>query len=434
MAVEELELRPDEGVVPTRIFIDDDIWAEELDRVFARSWLFVGHETEVPSSGDYVVRRMGHDSVIMTRGEDRVVRVLLNQCRHRGMQVCRAELGNASHFRCPYHGWIYKNTGKLAGVPLYKDVYGSNLKIDQIGLREPRVETYRGLVFACWDDDGPSLDDHLGDARWYLDLIFDRTDAGLEVIGPPQRWIADMNWKLGADNFCGDGYHVWTLHRHAYEMGIFNEKVIRNGHVMSMGAGHGIRIQSAPPDLPLPEYFGAPEELVPMIERNLDEDQCLAIRKGMVIHGNLFPNLSFVNSFGIADPDDPPAGFVNIRLWQPTSAGKSEIWSWFMVDREASPEYKEISRRCYVRTHGVSGTFDQDDLEVWTNITNTARGAVARESTFNYVIGIGQEPDTSWPGPGEVYEADYSEANQRAFYRAWLEKMTAGNGTNGGSA
>jgi phenylpropionate dioxygenase-like ring-hydroxylating dioxygenase large terminal subunit len=429
------DVRPHEGVVPTRIFIDDEIHQQELSRVFARSWLFVGHETEVPSKGDYVVRGMAQDGVIMARGEDLRVRVFLNQCRHRGMQVCRAELGNASHFRCPYHGWIYKNDGRLAGVPLARDVYGSNLDIKDIGLREPRVGTYRGLVFACWDDEAPSLDEYLGDARWYLDLLFGRTDAGLEVIGPPQRWVADMNWKLGADNFTGDGYHVWTLHRHAYEMGMLDPQAVRTGHVISTPAGHGIRIQNAPDDSPLPEYIGMPAELNPMLEHNLSDAQRAAIRKCTVVHGNVFPNLSFVYSFGPGDPDDPFGGFVNIRLWQPTAAGKSEIWSWFMVDQEASDAYKAFSRRAYVRTHGVSGTFDQDDLEVWTNITNVARGEIARDSTFNYVIGLGQEPDTTFPGPGDVFEADYSEANQRVFYAAWLERMlTPPTTTNGAPA
>jgi PAH dioxygenase large subunit len=417
-------VRPEEGVVPTRIFIDDELHAQELRTLFATSWLFVGHETEVPSKGDYVVRWMAHDSVIMTRGEDLRIRVLLNQCRHRGMQVCRAELGNASHFRCPYHGWIYKNTGRLAGVPLHKDVYGSNLDISGIGLREPRVASYRGLVFACWDEDAPELEDFLGDMRWYLDLVFGRTDAGLEVVGPPQRWIAGMNWKLGADNFTGDGYHVWTLHRHAYEMGVIPGGA-RSGHVISTPDGHGIRIQRSPDEAPTPEYIGMPDELKPMLERNLEPAQREAIRKGTVVHGNIFPNLSYVYSFGAGEPDDPPVNFVNVRLWQPTAAGKSEIWSWFMIDREASREYKEASRRAYVRTHGVSGTFDQDDLEVWTNITNAARGEVSRDSTFNYVLGLGEEADADWPGPGTVYNADYSEANQRVFYSAWLEKMTA---------
>jgi PAH dioxygenase large subunit len=417
-------VRTDEGVVPTRIFIDEDVYEEELRRVFPRSWLFVGHDTEVPQKGDYVLRRMGRDSVIMVRGEDMEVRVLLNQCRHRGMPVCRAELGNTSHFRCPYHGWIYKNNGKLAGVPLYKDVYGDNLTVADVQLTEPRVASYRGLVFACWDEEAPSLEDFLGDSRWYLDLLFGRTDAGVEVIGPPQRWVADMNWKLGADNFSGDGYHVWTLHRHAYEMGLMSKDSIRQGHVISTPEGHGIRIQNAPDSVPLPPYLGLEDSLYPMLERNLEPDQREAIRNCVVVHGNLFPNLSFVDGLAnTGDPGDPPGGFINVRLWQPTAPDRTEIWSWFMAEREASERWKEMSRRSYVRTHGVSGTFDQDDLEVWTNITSAARGTVSRESTFNYVIGLGKEPDASWPGPGNAYEADYSEANQRAFYKAWSEAM-----------
>jgi PAH dioxygenase large subunit len=424
-------VRPDEGAVSTSIFVDEEVHRQELERVFARSWLFVGHETEVPSKGDYVVRRMGHDGVMMTRGEDGQVRVLLNQCLHRGMQVCRAELGNTSHFRCPYHGWIYRNDGRLAGVPLFKDVYGRNLRISEMALRQPRVELYRGMVFACWDEDAPALEAYLGDARWYLDLILARTDGGMEVVGPPQRWEAHMNWKLGSDNFAGDGYHVWTLHRHAYDMGIFSESVVGDGHVISTGQGHGIRIQSAPQDAPVPEYVGMEPRLQPMLDHNLDEAQRAALRKCVVIHGNLFPNLSFVLSLGAGDPDDPTGGFANFRLWQPTAPDRSEIWSWFMVDREASDAYKEASRRAYVRTHGVSGTFDQDDLEVWTNITATAQGTIARQSTFNYVMGLGADPDPAWPGPGAAYAADYSEANQRAFYAAWLAKMRAGEATNG---
>jgi phenylpropionate dioxygenase-like ring-hydroxylating dioxygenase large terminal subunit len=293
------------------------------------------------------------------------------------------------------------------------------------------VDSYRGLIFACWDDGAPSLDEYLGDARWYLDLMLGRTEAGMEVVGPPQRWVANMNWKLGSDNFCGDGYHVWTLHRHAYEMGVIPEKAVRNGHVISTDYGHGIRIQTAPADAPIPDYVGMEPELLPMLERNLSEEQRAILRKAVVVHGNLFPNLSFVLSLAAGDPDDPASGFLNFRLWQPTTAGKSEIWSWFMVDSEASQRYKEASRRAYVRTHGVSGTFDQDDLEVWTNITSTAHGAVSRESTFNYVMGIGTPPDESWPGPGTVYPVDYSEANQRAFYAAWLAMMSGGGAVNG---
>jgi hypothetical protein len=85
--------------------------------------------------------------------------------------------------------------------------------------------------------------------------------------------------------------------------------------------------------------------------------------------------------------------------------------------------WKEASRVTFVRTHGVGGTFDADDLEVWTNITGSNRGVIAQRHDFNYEMGLFREPDPSWPGPGVAYAADYNEANQRAFYRHWLRVM-----------
>src|SRR3954464_7319050 len=114
------------GMIPAHVYGDPEIFALERDRLFARSWVYLAHESEIPSPGDYVVRRVLDDSFIVVRDEAGTVRVLFNMCLHRGMQVCRAEAGNASHFRCPYHGWSYRNDGRLAGLPLHQDAYGGD--------------------------------------------------------------------------------------------------------------------------------------------------------------------------------------------------------------------------------------------------------------------------------------------------------------------
>ena len=106
-------------MIPAHIYGDPEIFALERDRLFARSWVFLAHESEIPDPGDYVVRRVLADSFIVARDESGVVRVMFNMCLHRGMQVCRAEMGNASHFRCPYHAWTYRNDGRLAGLPFH---------------------------------------------------------------------------------------------------------------------------------------------------------------------------------------------------------------------------------------------------------------------------------------------------------------------------
>ena len=104
----------------------------------------------------------------------------------------------------------------------------------------------------------------------------------------------------------------------------------------------------------------------------------------------------------------------------------TELWSWILVAKEAPNWWRDASRITFVRSHGTAGTFDQDDIEIWTNITAASKGPIARRLTFNYELGLQAELDPEWLGPGHSYKADYNEANQRAFYRRWAEAMGAG--------
>ncbi|MDR7608689.1 MAG: Rieske 2Fe-2S domain-containing protein, partial [Armatimonadota bacterium] len=175
------------GWIPAAIYSDPGVFEAEEERVFGRAWVFLAHESEIPEPGDYVVRRIVRDSFIVVRDEYGEVRVLANVCRHRGMQVCRAERGNASHFRCPYHGWTYRNTGDLVGVPFHEDAYGGDREFpkSEFGLLSaPRVASYNGLVFASLDPGAPPLEEYLGGFRFYLDFYTRQSPAGLEVHGP----------------------------------------------------------------------------------------------------------------------------------------------------------------------------------------------------------------------------------------------------------
>src|SRR5262249_991731 len=126
----------DRGIVSREIFVSEEIYRQELDRVFARSWLFLGHESQIPRPGDYFVSSRGEESVILCRDRDRRVRVFLNSCRHRGMKVCRYDEGNTVEFMCPYHGWSYGTDGALVGVPFARDAYGAQLDRSRWGLIE----------------------------------------------------------------------------------------------------------------------------------------------------------------------------------------------------------------------------------------------------------------------------------------------------------
>src|SRR5881392_3100672 len=105
------------GLIDRSTSSDPRIYRLELQRIFARAWNFMCHETQIPNAGDYFTSYIGEDQVIVVRGEDGEVRVLLNTCRHRGNALCRAELGNTKTFVCSYHGWTYGLDGALIGVP-----------------------------------------------------------------------------------------------------------------------------------------------------------------------------------------------------------------------------------------------------------------------------------------------------------------------------
>src|SRR5262249_54536176 len=133
------------GLVSTRIFVDGDIYAKELDRIFARCWLFLCHESQIPHPGDFFSTYMGEDPVLAVRDDDGQVPWFLNGCRHRGNRLCRADVGNAATFTCAYHGWTYRNDGRLVGVPFIKEAYHGGLAREQWGLVPvAQLDSYKG--------------------------------------------------------------------------------------------------------------------------------------------------------------------------------------------------------------------------------------------------------------------------------------------------
>ncbi len=170
-----------------RIYADEQIYDVEMERVFGRSWLFLAHESMLPKrGGDYITTSMGDDPVVVVNRGDGEVAAFMNQCRHRGMRICRADQGNARAFTCSYHGWVYDLQGNLTQVPHEDDGYLGALDKSQMGaLRVPRIANYRGFLFGCWDEKAPSFEDYLGDMAWYFDSFANRYENN-EILGAPQ--------------------------------------------------------------------------------------------------------------------------------------------------------------------------------------------------------------------------------------------------------
>ncbi len=196
--------------VSRRVYFDPEVHEAEQERIFRKAWLFVAHESEIPSPGDYVTRVLGTDPVIVVRDEHGAIRVHLNSCRHRGTPLCRASMGNSSHFRCSYHGWTYANTGDLRGVTFQAEVYGKDFDKSHFGLYGAKVDTVHGLVFATWNLVPAPLVEDLGPLTYYLEAIFGKFDAGYEVMGPPVQSRMPCSWKSDTENLSGDGYHTPT--------------------------------------------------------------------------------------------------------------------------------------------------------------------------------------------------------------------------------
>lgn len=413
--------------VPAAFLNDPEVHDAERERVFGRSWVYLAHESEIAKPGDYVVRYIAEDQFIVTRDEDGNVHAHLNSCRHRGMQVCRAEMGNASHFRCPYHGWTYNNGGKLVGVPAGKEAYDNKLEKDDWNLRSmPQLDTYKGMIFGCLDPNAESLSDYLGDFKFYLDIVMDRSEAGMEVVGAPQRWIVDANWKLGSDNFVGDAYHTMMTHRSMVELGMAppDPMFALYGEHVHTEHGHGLGIIGPPPGIPLPEFMGMPDNIIDEMKARLKPEQVEIFRPNAFIHGTVFPNLSIGNFLISKDHVSAPTAFLTLRLWHPLGPDKMEVYSFFLVEKDAPDWFKEESYKAYLHSFGISGGFEQDDAENWRSITRVLGGQFARKGDLNYQMGRGAlTPDPDWPGPGVAYPMDYAEANQRNFLEYWMELM-----------
>lgn len=286
-------VKSDAGVVSARIFVDPEIYRQELERIFTRTWLYVAHESEIPQPGDFVTRHMGEDPVIVARGADDKIRVFLNACRHRGMKVCGEDMGRASSFVCGYHGWRFSISGDLIGVPFFEG-YQGKLDKESLGLHQaPRVDNYHGLIFANWDPDAGALSDYLGEMRWVLDLLFGRTEA-LEVVGPPMRWAVDTNWKLPAANFGGDGVHLSTTHGFRSALGLEEtHRGQRIGYRMITPNAHTASLSGFTDGHPC---LALPQDLRPEVERRLTQEQLRVMKSLLIIVGNIFPNMSFLNS------------------------------------------------------------------------------------------------------------------------------------------
>jgi 3-phenylpropionate/trans-cinnamate dioxygenase alpha subunit len=430
------------GEMPLKIFNDEGIFELELRNIFSKSWIFLGLESEIPNIGDYVVRYIGPDPFIVIRGSDGKIRALFNSCRHRGTLLCITERGNADNFMCPYHGWTYNNKGELIGIPFKEKVF-EKFDPSEWGLTQIRVESYNGLIFGCMEDNGISLSEYLGDFKWYLDVIFKAT-GGMETIGPPQRWVAEFDWKLGAENFAEDRLHIAVVHKTLPAYGFVGMSRFGSGiespddvTINEIKGKDGLPVGCIGirrTEKEVSSFLGYPrEEWKALVKDSVSEEQWDLLRRAINAVFTLFPNFSGLIS---ADATDSPFGakprvpFHTFRVWNPIGPGLTEMWVWTLVPRGMSPELKKRIGEVTRAVFGIAGNAEMDDLPIWRRVTRAAKGIFAERVKVALKGGLPTIKELGecreWKGPGLCRPTQFQEESQRTFWRRWIIEMSRG--------
>jgi benzoate/toluate 1,2-dioxygenase alpha subunit len=145
------------------VYVDQEVFDLEMEHLFANTWIYVGHDSQVPNAGDYFGTAIGKQPVLMVRHSDGEVYVLYNRCPHKGTRITIDTCGNAGKFfRCPYHAWSFKTDGSLLAIPLRKGYEHTGLEGSEAAKGIPRVrhvKNYRGFVFAKMSDAGLGFED-----------------------------------------------------------------------------------------------------------------------------------------------------------------------------------------------------------------------------------------------------------------------------------
>lgn len=421
-----------EGLMPQWVVTDPEIYQLEVEKIFAHTWQFLAHESELKEAGSYVTRWLVHDPVLLVKTNSGELKAFLNSCTHRGVHLCTADFGKKKTFTCPYHGWSFNLEGELIGIVAGDKVYGQEMKKDEWALRPiPRLESYQGMIFANLDANAMPLEDYLGDMKFYFDILLGRSDGGMEVRGVPQRWVATANWKALQENFSADPYHVQTNHRSTVEMGISPSDPLyaSYGHQVILGHGHGINVITGATGRSKFPFQATPESMWPMFEKNLSPEQYDILSRTTVFVGGVFPNLSFVSP--VHGTEGHLHNYLNFRVWRPLGPDKVEIWCWFMIDKAAPEDYKEAAYRGYIGSFGSSGTLEMDDTETWARIVQASKGIMSRDKELsynnvsNYLMGFGRvEPDENFPGRGIAYPTTYLDAISRSLHEYWFELIS----------
>jgi benzoate/toluate 1,2-dioxygenase alpha subunit len=414
------------GRVHRRVYTDPEIFELEMERIFGRAWLFVGHASQVPNPGDYITTELARQPVVMIRHSDGSIKVLFNRCSHRGAKIAPLRSGNAPRLTCCYHGWTYDSDGTLLHVPVPEGCSAGFDKRDFALSHAPRADIYRGFVFASLAATGMTFEDHIGPMKSSIDDLVDRApDGELALDAGRHRYVFDGNWKLQVENVL-DSYHVPFSHASTV-----NEKGVqftrregdRSGAAVVdaeknrtaapwkqrrsfiTGNGHGWTSNTLLDDAK--RSSPAFDEYRQVLAEKVGAERAQQILTPRLHNSLIYPNMSIM---GLN---------IHVRVINPVSVDRTEV-TVFPVRLVGAPHAMNSGNiRLLNVTHSAASFVQTDDLESFARIQS---GLKSRATDWVDISrGLGEEePDRELNATRELAT---HEMVVRAQYSAWLDYM-----------
>jgi phenylpropionate dioxygenase-like ring-hydroxylating dioxygenase large terminal subunit len=428
--------RPAERIfqIDRRVFVDPAVYEAEMRYIFEATWVFVGLESQIPNPHDFMTTHIGRHPVLLSRDKDNKIHCLLNTCRHRGTLVCPFKRGNRKLHVCRYHAWSYDSGGRNVSIPeLEAGQYPVTFdNADHDLIQVARLDSYRGFIFASLAPDVPELDDFLGEAKSFLNLVIDQSPTGqLEVVPGEVTYTFDANWKLQFENGL-DYYHFGATHASYVDIlkrraagasadaGFSKEESSEGEAQGSFSFDHGHAVMWS---IKQTQLYGRPLASDPAVLAAARSRVGPERAKWMLRQRNLtiFPNLQVID-----------ISSAQLRTWRPLAANKTEMVSHCLAPVGEPAAARALRIRNYEDFFNPTGLASSDDNVMYEfcqsgyeaeragNTQGYLRGAAGPcMENGRYAAELGISPAATALGAASFGD----ETNFHAGYREWRRLM-----------